>query len=556
MTTPRDPHAAHAAAWRALEAHQRHVADLHLRDLLQGDDDRFARYAFELEDLLVDFSKHRVTDDTMRHLFDLARAAEVETARAAMFAGEAINRTEDRAVLHVALRHRGSEPMRLATGEDVMPAVRAVLDQMRAFTTAVHEGTFRGFTGDRITDVVNIGIGGSHLGPQMAVRALAPYHRAGIRVHFVSNVDGAEIFSTLARLVPERTLFLVASKTFTTQETMTNAHTARTWLLDALGDEAAVAHHFVALSTNEEKVRAFGIDLANMFAFWDWVGGRYSLWSAIGLSIALAVGFARFEELLDGAYRMDRHFVEAPLERNVPVWMALLGVWYTNFFGAETHAVLPYDASLEYLPAFLQQADMESNGKSVTRAGEVVRWQTGPVVWGQVGTNGQHAFFQLLHQGTKLVPADFLAAAKPQHPLEHHHAILLANFVAQTEALAIGRTADDTRAVLREAGVPDDELELLTAAKTFPGNRPSTSIVFERLTPRALGGLIALYEHKIFVQGVIWDVNSFDQMGVELGKELAGHVLGELRDGRSAGSAPHDPSTAALIARLRRARRH
>src|SRR5690606_16993315 len=294
MTTPRDPHAAHAAAWRALEAHQRHVADLHLRDLLQGDDDRFARYAFELEDLLVDFSKHRVTDDTMRHLFDLARAAEVEAARAAMFAGEAINRTEDRAVLHVALRHRGSEPMRLATGEDVMPAVRAVLDQMRAFTTAVHEGTFRGFTGDRITDVVNIGIGGSHLGPQMAVRALAPYHRAGIRVHFVSNVDGAEIFSTLARLVPERTLFLVASKTFTTQETMTNAHTARTWLLDALGDEAAVAHHFVALSTNEEKVRAFGIDPANMFAFWDWVGGRYSLWSAIGLSIALAVGFARF----------------------------------------------------------------------------------------------------------------------------------------------------------------------------------------------------------------------------------------------------------------------
>ncbi|MFO7546715.1 MAG: glucose-6-phosphate isomerase [Trueperaceae bacterium] len=554
MTTPRDPHAAHAAAWRALEAHHRHVADQHLRDLLEGDDGRFERYAFELEDLLVDFSKHRVTDDTMRHLFDLARAAEVEEARAAMFAGEPINRTEDRAVFHVALRHRGSEPMRLATGEDVMPAVRAVLDQMRAFTAAVHEGTFRGFTGERITDVVNIGIGGSHLGPQMAVRALAPYHRAGIRVHFVSNVDGAELFSTLARLVPERTLFLVASKTFTTQETMTNAHTARTWLLDALGDEAAVAHHFVALSTHEDKVRAFGIDPANMFAFWDWVGGRYSLWSAIGLSIALAIGFARFEELLDGAYLTDRHFVEAPLERNVPVWMALLGVWYTNFFGAETHAILPYDASLEYLPSFLQQADMESNGKSVTRAGEAVRWQTGPVVWGQVGTNGQHAFFQLLHQGTKLVPADFLAAATPQHPLDRHHAILLANFVAQTEALAMGRTSDETRSGLREAGVPDDELALLTAAKSFPGNRPSTSIVFDQLTPRALGSLIALYEHKIFVQGVIWDVNSFDQMGVELGKELAGHVLGELRDGRRGGGA-HDPSTAALIARLKRARR-
>jgi len=553
MTTPPEPHAAHAAAWRALAAHHEHVAELHLRTLLEDDPDRFTKYAFELGDLLVDFSKHRVTDDTMRHLFDLARAAEVEAARDAMFAGEAINRTEDRAVFHVALRHRGSEPMRLASGEDVMPAVRAVLDQMRAFTTSVHDGTFRGFTGERITDVVNIGIGGSHLGPQMAVRALRPYHRAGTRVHFVSNVDGAEIYSTLAGLVPERTLFLVASKTFTTQETMTNAHTARAWLLDALGDEAAVAHHFVALSTHEDKVRAFGIDPANMFAFWDWVGGRYSLWSAIGLSIALAVGFARFEELLEGAHAVDRHFVEAPLERNVPVWMALLGVWYTNFFGAETHAVLPYDASLQYLPAFLQQADMESNGKGVTRAGEPVRWQTGPVVWGQVGTNGQHAFFQLLHQGTKLVPADFLAAARPQHPLERHHAILLANFVAQTEALAMGRTTDETRAVLAEAGVPEGELDLLAAAKTFPGNRPSTSIVLDQLTPRALGSLIALYEHKIFTQGVIWDVNSFDQMGVELGKDLAGRVLGELRDGRATESA-HDPSTRALIARLRRTR--
>ncbi len=478
--------------------------------------------------MLVDFSKHRATEETFALLIDLARAARVAETRDAMFAGEPINTSEGRAVLHVALRNRSNRPMTV-DGQDVMPAVREVLAQMRRFSESVRGGAWRGYAGDAITDVVNIGIGGSHLGPQMVVRALRPY-ADGPKLHFVSNVDGAAIHDTLAELNPATTLFLVASKTFTTLETMTNAHTARRWLVEAAGSEAAVARHFAALSTNLEAVAAFGIDAENVFAFWDWVGGRYSLWSAIGLSIALAVGFERFEELLEGAHAVDEHFRLTPLAANVPVLMGLLNVWYGNFFGAETWAVLPYDESLVHLPAYLQQASMESNGKSVTHGGQPVTWQTGPVVWGQPGTDGQHAFYQLLHQGTKLIPADFIVAANPQHPLREHHDILLANFLAQTEALMLGRSAAESP----------------SPAKSFPGNRPTTSIVLPRLTPRALGSLIALYEHSIFTQGVIWDVNSFDQMGVELGKELAKKLVPEVHAGEPEAAA-HDGSTDGLL---------
>jgi len=514
----------------------------------------------------VDLSKHRATDETFALLLDLARASGVTAARRAMFAGERINTSENRPVLHVALRDPHGEPL-VVDGADVRAHVRTVLGQMRAFTEVVRSGVWRGFTGEPITDVVNIGIGGSHLGPQMAVRALRPYAKAGPKVHFVANVDGAALADTLAGLDPARTLFLVASKTFTTQETMRNALSARDWLVRALGGEEAVAGHFAALSTNGRAVRAFGIDTANMFEFWDWVGGRYSLWSAIGLSIALAVGFEAFEELLAGARELDRHFQSAPLERNVPVLMALLGVWYGGFFGAQSLAVLPYDESLEFLPAFLQQLDMESNGKSVTRGGLPVDQQTGPVVFGQSGTNGQHAFYQLLHQGTVLVPADFIAPVEPQHDLGGHHAILLANFLAQTQALMRGRDHAETRASLRAtgqargtasagaAGGEAPSAELLTAAKSFPGDRPTTSILMPKLTPKTLGMLIALYEHKVFVQGVVWDVNSFDQMGVELGKELAGPLLAELGANGSAGEPNAlDASTSGLLRYIRASR--
>ncbi|MFA7460816.1 MAG: glucose-6-phosphate isomerase [Trueperaceae bacterium] len=522
------PPAPRRAAWQALEEHQRRINGVTLADLFAGEDDRFERFSFTVAELLVDFSKHRATSETFELLLELARAAGVTEARDAMFAGQPINTTEGRAVLHVALRNRSQRPM-LVDGADVMPQVREVLEQMRRFSQAVRQGEWRGYSGERVTDVVNIGIGGSHLGPQMVVRALRPY-ADGPRLHFVSNVDGAAIHDTLAHLNPATTLFLVASKTFTTLETMTNAHTARHWLVKAAGSEAAVARHFAALSTNLEAVNAFGIDQNNVFAFWDWVGGRYSLWSAIGLSIAVAVGMDRFEELLEGAHAVDEHFRLAPLAENVPVLMGLLNVWYGNFFGAETWAVLPYDESLVHLPAYLQQASMESNGKSVTRDGARVTWQTGPVVWGQPGTDGQHAFYQLLHQGTKLVPADFIVPAAPQHPLSEHHDILLANFLAQTEALMLGRSEE-------QAG---------SAAKSFPGNRPTTSVVLPRLTPRALGSLIALYEHSIFTQGVLWDVNSFDQMGVELGKELAKKLVPEVKQGRPDPGA-HDASTNGLL---------
>jgi glucose-6-phosphate isomerase len=533
-----------SAAWRALERHADAMAAVRLRDLFAGDAGRFARFSLRLDDLLLDYAKNRVIEETMRLLLDLARDAGLETWRARMFAGDRINTTEDRAVLHIALRNRADRPI-LVEGRDVMPEVNAVLARMRDFSERVRSGAWRGHTGQAVSDLVNIGIGGSDLGPHMVCEALKPYQRPDLRPHFVSNVDGAHLLDTLAPLDPARTLFVVASKTFTTQETMTNAASARAWLVGRLGDDTAVARHFVAVSTNAEAVAAFGISTDNMFAFWDWVGGRYSLWSAIGLPIALAVGFARFEELLAGAHAMDEHFRTAPLERNMPVILALLGIWYRDFLGACSHAVLPYAQHLHRLPAYLQQADMESNGKSARRDGARVDYATGPIVWGEPGTNGQHAFFQLLHQGTELVPADFLAAAQSLTPLGDHHDKLLANFFAQTEALAFGKTADEARVELEREGWSGAALDALVPHKVFEGNRPSNSILFRRLDPATLGKLIALYEHKIFTQGVLWDINSFDQWGVELGKQLAKVILPQL-----AGSAPvagHDSSTDGLI---------
>ncbi len=541
-------------AWQALINHQRELADVHMRDLFARDPQRFARFSLRLGDILFDYSKNRVTTETMTLLMDLARQARLADKIAAMFNGAKINTTENRAVLHVALRNRANRPI-LVDGEDVMPEVNRVLAQMRQFSKKVRSGEWRGYTGKAITDVVNIGIGGSDLGPKMVTHALQPYSKPDLRVHFVSNVDSTDLAETLKSLNPETALFLIASKTFTTQETMTNAHSARAWLLGAAGDEAAVAKHFAALSTNAAGVAQFGIDTANMFEFWDWVGGRYSLWSAIGLSIALYIGMDNFEALLSGAHAVDEHFRTAPFEENMPVIMALLGIWYNNFFGAQSHAILPYDQYLLYFPAYFQQGDMESNGKSVTHAGEWIDYTTGPVIWGQPGTNGQHAFYQLIHQGTKLIPCDFLAAAQSHNPLGEHQPILLSNFFAQTEALMKGKTADEVRA---ELGIPplsspplgggeggNAELEKLVPAKTFLGNKPTNSFLYPKLTPAVLGALIALYEHKIFTQGVIWDVNSFDQMGVELGKKLAKVILPELAD--DAKVATHDSSTNGLI---------
>jgi glucose-6-phosphate isomerase len=539
-------------AWRALERHRRELESVHLRELFVADPERFRRFSLRLNDLLFDYSKNRVTMETMRLLVELAEQARLVELREAMFAGEKINTTEERAVLHVALRNRSNRPI-YVDGQDVMPAVNAVLEQMRAFCRRVREGEWRGYSGQAIRDVVNIGIGGSDLGPRMASEALRPYATDRLRVHYVSNVDPSDITTTLEGLAPETTLFLIASKTFTTQETMANARVARAWLLAAAGDEGAVAKHFVALSTNAREVKAFGIDEANMFAFWDWVGGRYSLWSAIGLSVALYVGMEHFEALLAGAFEADEHFRTAPLSENIPVVMALLGIWYNNFWGAESHAILPYDQRLVHFPSYLQQGDMESNGKSVTRAGEPVDYQTGPVIWGQVGTNGQHAFYQLIHQGTKLIPCDFLAAAETHTELDEQHRILLANCFAQSEALMRGRTPAETRAELVSEGVTGERLERLVAAKSFAGNRPSNALLYRKLTPKTLGTLIALYEHKIFCQGAIWNINSFDQMGVELGKQLAKAILPEL-DGDSPVTG-HDSSTAGLIEYARALRR-
>ena len=537
------------AAWRALAAHRDELRGRELRALFSEAPERAERMRLALDDLYVDYSKNRIVDRTLALLLELAEERDVAGWTARMFAGEPINVTEGRAVLHVALRNRSERPM-CVDGADVMPLVRAVLTKMRAFSERLRSGAHVGFTGETITDVVNIGIGGSDLGPLMVCEALRPYWKEGLRAHFVSNVDGAHLAETLRDLDPARTLFIVASKTFTTQETLTNARSARAWLVDRLGSEDAVAKHFVAVSTNHRAVAEFGIDPANVFEFWDWVGGRYSLWSAIGLPIACVVGMDRFEELLEGAHRMDEHFRTAKLAENIPVVLALLGVWYASFLGACSFALLPYDQRLHRMPAWLQQGDMESNGKRTRRDGAVIDgYTTGPIVWGEPGTNGQHAFFQLLHQGTRLVPADFLAAIHGDDGLGDHHAKLLANLLAQTEALMVGKTEAEARAELTRAGMDEARIAALLPHKVFPGNRPSTTILFDRLDPRTLGSLLALYEHRIFVQGVIWGVNSFDQWGVELGKQLAARILPELSPGAPIGE--HDASTRALIERVR-----
>lgn len=531
-------------AWRALAAHFDTVRDIQMRDLFAADPKRFDAFSLHFEDILLDYSKNRVTAETMTLLRALAVQADVAGWTEKMFRGDRINVTEDRAVLHTALRNRSNCPV-LVDGKDVMPDVNGVLEHMRDFCGRVRSGAWKGYTGKRITDIVNIGIGGSDLGPVMVTEALKPYDDPHLRLHFVSNVDGTHIAETLKSCNPETVLFLIASKTFTTQETLTNAHSARRWFLDTALDEPAVAKHFVALSTNSAEVKKFGIDTANMFGFWDWVGGRYSLWSAIGLPIALAIGFDRFVELLEGAHAMDEHFRTAPPEKNLPLTLALLGVWYNNFFGAATQAILPYDQYLHRFAAYFQQGDMESNGKSVGRDGKRVDYQTGPVIWGEPGTNGQHAFYQLIHQGRKLIPCDFLAPVMTHNPLGEHHAILLSNFFAQTEALMRGKTETEVRAELVKDGLEGEALEALVPHKVFEGNRPTNSIFFHKLTPHTLGALVAMYEHKIFVQGILWNINSFDQWGVELGKQLAKKILPELD-----GDAPvtsHDASTNGLI---------
>ena len=532
-----------APAWKALRSHHDEVADAQMRDLFRDDPDRASRFSLTLGDLLFDFSKNRITDRTLSLLIQLCEECGVRDWIGRMFSGDAINETEGRAVLHTALRNRSDRPVSVA-GVDVMPDVRRVLEHMRDFTASVRDGTWVGHTDRAITDVVNIGIGGSDLGPVMVTEALRPYWKQGLRAHFVSNVDGTHLSEVLRQVQPETTLFVVASKTFTTQETLANARSARRWLVENLGSEDAVAKHFVALSTNRDAVVEFGIDPVNMFEFWDWVGGRYSLWSAIGLSIVTVIGMDHFEELLGGAFEADEHFRTAPLNENIPVVMAMLGVWYHNFFGAPSHAVLPYDQYLHRFPAYLQQADMESNGKSASRDGALIRdYTTGPIVWGEPGTNGQHAFFQLLHQGTHLVPCDFIVAAQSHNPIGEHHDILVANCIAQAEAMMRGKTADEARAELEAAGLPEERVAALVPHKTFAGNRPSNTFMMDKLTPRALGRLIALYEHKIFVQGVVWNIYSFDQWGVELGKQLAKVILPEL----SGAGGDHDGSTEQLI---------
>ena len=531
--------------WKALAQHHASIAMVHMRDLFTADPQRFDRFSLHWEDLLVDYSKHRITEETVKLLLALAREVEIESWRDRMFAGDRINVTEGRPVLHIALRNRSSRPI-LVDGKDVMPGVHSVLEHMREFSNAIRSGAWRGCTGKHIRNVVNIGIGGSDLGPRMVTEALKPYGNRDIGMHFVSNVDGTHIAETLRGLDPESTLFIVASKTFTTQETLANATTARQWFVEQSGSKAgAVARHFVALSTNDREVMEFGIDPANMFEFWDWVGGRYSLWSAIGLSIAVAIGMENFEALLNGAGAMDEHFRTAPLESNIPVILGMLDVWYNNYFGAETHAVLPYDQYMRLLPMYLQQADMESNGKSVTRDGKDVTYSTGPVVWGEAGTNGQHAFYQLIHQGAKLIPVDLIAPVETHNPVGNHHVLLLSNFLAQAEALMKGKNAAEVRAELASSGLTGDALERLIPHRVFEGNRPSTSILIQKITPRSLGSLIALYEHRIFVQGIVWDVNSFDQWGVELGKQLAKAILPELTSSNAVKS--HDSSTNGLI---------
>ena len=530
------------AAWQALTAHQ--AENLTIAQLFQANPQRFSQYHVNFEDqILVDFSKNAVNETTLALLQQLAEECGLAQAKEAMFSGEKINYTENRAVLHTALRNRSNTPV-LVDGKDVMPEVNAVLAKMKTFCQRVISGEWKGYTGKAITDVINIGIGGSDLGPYMVTEALRPY-KNHLNVHFVSNVDGTHIAETLKKVNPETTLVLVASKTFTTQETMTNAHSARDWLLAAAKDESAVAKHFVALSTNAKEVEKFGIDTANMFEFWDWVGGRYSLWSAIGLSIALSIGFEQFEQLLSGAHAMDNHFRQAPAEKNIPTILALIGIWNSNFLGAETEALLPYDQYLHRFAAYFQQGNMESNGKYVGRDGKVVNYQTGPIVWGEPGTNGQHAFYQLIHQGTKIIPCDFIAPAQTHNPLSDHHEKLLSNFFAQTEALAFGKSKQAVEEEFLAAGKSLESVKEIVPFKVFTGNKPTNSILLQKITPYSLGALIAMYEHKIFVQGVIFNIYSFDQWGVELGKQLANRILPELKGSESVES--HDSSTNGLI---------
>ena len=515
-----------------------------MRDLFSDDPQRFQNFSLQFEDILLDYSKNRITDETLTLLFQLAQQAGLKKGINAMFAGKAINETENRAVLHVALRNLDGEPM-MVNRQNVMPDIIAVLDQMKDFSEQIIEGHWKGFSGKPIKSIVNIGIGGSDLGPVMVTEALKPYKVKHIEPYFVSNVDGSNLAETLKKVDVESTLFMIASKTFTTQETMTNAHAARKWFLENGGREADIAKHFVAISTNEEAATAFGVDPDNIFTFWDWVGGRYSLWSSIGLSIACSLGFDVFYELLEGARAMDLHFRDEKPESNIPVILAVLGIWNNNFFGAETQAILPYNQYLHRFPAYLQQADMESNGKSVDRKGNKLDYQSGPIIWGEPGTNGQHAFFQLIHQGTKLIPCDFLAAAKSHHNLGDQHNQLMANFFAQTEALMNGKTRNEVEAELKKQGADENEINKLAPFKCFDGNIPSNSILFKKLTPYTLGSLVAMYEHKIFAQGLIWNVYSFDQYGVELGKQLAGKILPQLEDDNKVTS--HDSSTNGLI---------
>lgn len=545
-------------AWAALQAHYDSVGSkLVIKDLFEKDSSRFSKYSLEFFSkgadgkpaILVDYSKNIINDETLKLLLNLIKDSNVEEWRSKMFNGDKINITENRSVLHVALRNRSNTPI-IVDGQDVMPGVNQVLDHIKEFSESVRSGSWVGYTGKQITDVVNIGIGGSDLGPVMVTHALKPYSQKGLNVHFVSNIDGTHIAETIKDLNPETTLFIIASKTFTTIETITNANTAKDWFLASAKTENHIAKHFVALSTNTEKVTAFGIDAKNMFEFWDWVGGRYSLWSAIGLSIAIYVGYDNFVELLAGAHAMDQHFVSAPFEKNIPVILAALGIWYNNFFGSETQAILPYDQYLDRFSAYFQQGDMESNGKSTTRDNKAVEgYTTGPIIWGEPGTNGQHAFYQLIHQGTKLIPADFLAPVISQNPISgnKHHEILLSNFFAQTEALAKGKTKNEVKAELEKSGITTsyDSYETLVAHKQFKGNRPTNSIIYQKLTPFNLGSLLAMYEHKIFVQGIVWNINSFDQWGVELGKQLATAILKELSD--SSAVSTHDSSTNGLI---------
>lgn len=532
-------------AWKALEAHQSQLAHTTISDLFKQEQNRFNDYSLTFENqILVDFSKNKINQETLKLLHQLAKESALDEAINAMFTGEKINRTENRAVLHTALRNRSNTPV-YVDGKDVMPEVNAVLAKMSAFCDRVISGEWKGYTGKAITDVVNIGIGGSDLGPYMVTEALRPY-KNHLNMHFVSNVDGTHIAETLKKVNPETTLFLVASKTFTTQETMTNANSARDWLLAAAKDNSAVAKHFAALSTNGKAVAEFGIDTNNMFEFWDWVGGRYSLWSAIGLSIALSIGFDNFEALLSGAHEMDKHFRTAPLEKNIPATLALVGLWNTNFLGAQTEAILPYDQYLHRFAAYFQQGNMESNGKYVDRNGNVIRdYQTGPIIWGEPGTNGQHAFYQLIHQGTMLIPCDFIAPAQSHNPLGDHHSKLLSNFFAQTEALAFGKTKEEVEAEFVKAGKSLEEVKDIVPFKVFTGNKPTNSILVQKITPFVLGALIAMYEHKIFTQGVIFNIFSFDQWGVELGKQLANRILPELADKENVSS--HDSSTNGLI---------